>query len=148
MKISNFFLVFVLLFSLFASGCATNSSGPAINLDRVVLVAKLASYDGTFLYLSRHKDQRPKFELAVKSLDALIVNGVSVAGLVAILDALPIKQLDSTEGRLILDSAVIIFDSYFSSTTVNFNQLEKMQDLKIVVESIKDGINKGLDSTK
>ncbi len=134
--------------SILFSGCATNPDGSTgIPLDKVILVANLASYDGTVLYLSKHPDKKQPFILASASLGVLIENGVSVEALKGVLEGLPIKQLDSLEGRILIDNAFIIFGTFFN-TKVEFNELEKIKALKEVAIAMKDGIDRGLAAVK
>ncbi len=149
MKFLKLLLVPLVALALLVAGCqTTGTSGDSINLDKVLLVSKLAAYNGTFLYVSKHPEAKDKFVLASASLGALVDNGVTVQGLVAILDGLPIKQLDSTEGKVLINSAVIIFGSYFNSTEVKFNELEKVKDLHLVASALKEGIDQGLAGVK
>ncbi|RTL02098.1 MAG: hypothetical protein EKK57_02810 [Proteobacteria bacterium] len=125
-------------------GCVTNSDGSKQINSKVVLVAELAAYDGTFLYLAQNPASRPKFEKAVENLDILIENGVTVDAFILIIKSLPIKELQSTQGKLIVDNAIIIFGQ-FRDDIIKLDTLEQAKLLLPVVTAVRDGLVKGLN---
>lgn len=124
-------------------GCITSDGGGKQIDSRVVLISELAAYDGTYLFLSQNPAARPKFEKAVEQLDLLIEKGVNVNSFILIVKQLPIKELQSVQGKLIVDNAIIIFGE-FQDRIIKLDDLEQAKLLLPVVTAVRDGIEKGL----
>jgi len=111
--------------------------------------AKSAAYLGTKIYLeglpprlAGHPQDRDKFETARSSVKSLIAAGsFSSADLTAALQGLPIKELQGSEGTLIVGQAVILWDTYGRLLA----NLDKAQAFQAFVLPFAQAIADGLD---
>ncbi len=136
-----------MLASILFAGCATKVSNSQIDESRVrqvALVAELAAYNGTKIYLIDHPDKRKVFENVHANLNTLLAEDqIALDKFLTIVRTLPIKELQSEKGQLIVDNAVILFTAY-SQDVIKLDQLEQVKKLKPLVESVKNGIEKAL----
>lgn len=143
-KLIKLMLAAVVCFGL--AGCITNSDGTKQINSKVILVSELASYNGATIFLDKNPLSRPKFEKAIEELNVLLDKGVTVEGITAVVKGLPIKELESPEGKLIINNAIIIF-GVFSDDIVTLPALEKARLLAPVAAAIRDGLQQALDDT-
>jgi hypothetical protein len=141
------------------SGCTTvsnpdNSTSRVPDVAQMQAVAQSAAFLGTEIWLNglgdrtrvpAHPDDRTKFVMARDSLRALIAAGTfSSADLKAVLQQLPIKELQGSEGVLIVGEVVILWDRYGRQLA----SLDKAQVFETyilpVAQSILDGLNLAL----
>jgi hypothetical protein len=77
----------------------------------ITALAKDVTYVGVSLAIKNDPALKPKFVLAHQSLDILVksgkVDGVTIMG---ILNGLPVRQLQSQNGQLVITSGAILFD--------------------------------------
>lgn len=139
--------VFCLFLSLFLFvGCATTGQNPGLTdakVKKVAQVVELASYNGTFLYLQEKPENKYIFESVVRSLDILLEDEITLDKFLLIVKELPIKELKSKEGVLILDNMIIVFGIY-QDDLIKLDKLEQVQKLKPVIISLRDGIKRGI----
>jgi hypothetical protein len=114
-----------------STGCVTRvTTGPTgapitnsvPDVVKMSAVARSATYLGTSIYLNGlgdktrvvpHPEARPQFELVRTSLKTLIAAGTfSAADLTAALQSLPVKELQGSDGTLIVGEAVLLWDEY------------------------------------
>lgn len=129
-------------------GCSTTKLGNAESeqrrIDRVATVSTVAANTGTHVALLKNPQYRPAFSTAVDGLDYLLANGNhDPLALREVLAALPIDELRSQEGAIIVDNAVILFDSY-ARDTIDLDQTKYMRP---VIAGIRDGMARALDQT-
>jgi len=139
----------LLLLSLVATisftGCTTTSTGQKV-VDPAVLqgIAQSAASTASYIYLQSNPQDRDKFVLAQKSLQALIASGSGdVAGLQNALTTLPIKQLQGTQGAIIVANAVTVINIASKELT----KLDKNQVASLYVLPIAQGLLDGLNQT-
>jgi hypothetical protein len=132
----------VLLLSL--TGCVTTPDGHNVpDVKLMCSVAQTAAYTGSSIYLLSHPQDRPKFELARNSLQALIAAGTfSAEDLTRALQSLPIKQLEGEKGILIVGTAVSLWDAYGQQLV----ELDKAQVFETYILPVAIAIKAGLDS--
>lgn len=148
--------VLLALFSLvavlaFAPGCVhvpvvatdgTVTTNTLPNVKAMKTIAKSAAYLGTFTYLQNRPQDRDLFELTRTSLQTLIAAGTfSVADLKAALQKLPIKQLQGTQGSVIVGEAVILWDEYGTELAA----LDSSQIFNTYVLPVAQALLEGLD---
>lgn len=136
-------LLFLLCGALLLSGCATTRLTEEQKLNRVVTVSTLAANTGTRIALIRNPDYRPHFETALAGLEVLLAEAnYDPLALRAVLSQLPLKELRSAEGALIVDAAVILFDAYAAEMI----DLDRVRYLRPVIQGIRDGIARALEA--
>lgn len=141
---TKFISLFLSLF-LFV-GCATTGQNTGLTdakVKKVAQVVELASYNGTFLYLQEKPENKYIFESVVKSLDILLEDEITLDKFLLITKELPIKELKSKEGILLIDNSVILF-GIFQDDLIKLDKLERVQKLKPVILSLRDGIKRGI----
>ncbi len=143
---------------LFTAGCktmtSTNAAGVTVtnsapDVDAMASIAKSAAYLGTSVYLNGlpprlagHPQDRPAFVTARSSLKALIAAGTfSMADLTAALQALPVKEMQGSEGTLIVGEEVILWDQYGRQLA----RLDKAQVFAAYILPVAKAIYEGLD---
>lgn len=139
--------VFCLFLSLFLFvGCATTGQNPGLTdakVKKIAQVVELASYNGTFLFLQEKPENKYIFESVVRSLDILLEDEITLDKFLLITKELPIKELKSKEGVMIIDNSVILF-GIFQDDLIKLDKLEQVQKLKPVIVSLRDGIKRGI----
>lgn len=140
--------------SVDANGATNTVSSYAPDVFAMQTAAESAAFLGTEIYLNglgttvpAHPQDRPAFLLARNSLSALIAAGNFSAGdLTAALQALPIQQLQGSQGTLIMGEAVMLWDQYGKQlATLDKNQVFAGYVLP-VAQSILNGLNMALAS--
>src|SRR5262245_15790811 len=92
-------------------GCKSTPTDKPPDSARVASIARIAAYTGTRVHLTKSPGDRPYFESARESLASLSAGGnYDPAALSQALSKLPIKELQSTEGALIVGTAVMLYD--------------------------------------
>jgi hypothetical protein len=150
-KTMAFFSALALGAMLMTSGCTTVTrqlaNGTTVtNSVPDPLVLRVASQEaasvGTTIYLQQRPQDKPQFLTARTSLRALVAAGSgSVADLQAALAGLPIKQLQGSNGVVLVDSAVTLIDAAGRELA----KLDSKQIWSNYVQPIAQGILDGLD---
>lgn len=141
------YLSLVLGCLLFA-GCATNS-GSQLQISesrvrQIALVAELASFNGATIYLMDHPEKRPVFEKVQNGLAVLAQDDIQTLDKFRlIIKDLPIKELQSEKGQLIVDNAIILITAY-NQDIIKLDQLEQAKKLKPLIDGINSGLTKAL----
>lgn len=123
----------------FSTGCAnTKPVTPAT----WKAIATLAAKDGSAIYLSEHPQANnvAAFRTAKSALDLLIADGkFSSEELHKALAKLPVKDLSSNTGIILVDSATVLF--------ITLTGGESVIEQRPVVEAFATGIRDGLEAT-
>ena len=128
-------LSLILVSTLLVTGCGSITKSPE-TAARVNKVAKLASYIGTTEYLRAYPMSRPAFELAQLELErAAVSEGIDMAQLLAIVQRLPIKNIQNERASMYITSSVIILSEFGDKLP-----LERLTELQPVAKAIADGI--------
>lgn len=141
------YLSLVLGVLLFA-GCATNT-GSQLEISesrvrQIALVAELASFNGATIYLMDHPDKKPVFQKVQTNLAVLLNEETpSLEKFRLIIKDLPIKELQSEKGQLIVDNAVILVSAY-NQDIIKLGQLEQAAKLKPLIVGLNNGLLKAL----
>ncbi len=137
MKTKSILLASVLALSaLTFTGCQTT----APVAQRIQTAAKLAAYVGTKEYLRVHPEQRAGFVLARDLLVQIETSPtVDLPTLLAVVNKLPVKELKTERAQLIVSSATLLLSDYAGQLP-----LEKLNELKPVAASIREGIELAL----
>lgn len=125
------------------TACTTTSTGQKIP-DPIVLqsVAQEAAAVGATFWLQNHNADRTSFELARTSLKALIATGSgSPADLQAALSQLPVKQLQGSQGAVIVQGAVVLLNA----AGTQLAKLDKQEVWANYVQPVARGLLAGLD---
>lgn len=128
------------------TGCATpgvrsTPADDAKSAARVGTVAELAAFTGTSAWLIKHPDDRKYFEASLAAVEVLAANGnASPEKLAAALAQLPIKELQGSEGTLIVGSAVILYDAYVADHV----DLDANVYLRPVIDGVRNGLARAL----
>jgi hypothetical protein len=141
---NNIICLFLSLFLLV--GCATTQSNPGLTdakVKKIAQVVELAAYNGTFLFLQEKPENKYIFESVVKSLDILLEDEITLDKFLLIAKELPIKELKSKEGVMVIDNSIILF-GIFQDDLIKLDKLEQVQKLKPVIISLRDGIKRGI----
>ena len=140
-------LITIAIFTLtiLFTGCTTTSTGQKV-VDPTVLqaIAQSAASTGSYIYLQSNPQDRDKFVIAQKALQALIASGSgNVAQLQSALSTLPIKQLQGTQGAVIVANAVTLINIASKELT----KLDTNQVASVYVLPIAQGLLDGLTQT-
>ncbi len=127
------------------SGCVTSETGKReLDVIKVAKIVREASKQGAAWDLGNNPDHKKYYVTAVQLVAKLIQDeNYDSSELAIALSDLPIRQLQSETGVLIVGSAVTIYDVY-SNKVVN---LDKTKYLKPIMQAIHDGIQETLEST-
>jgi hypothetical protein len=146
MKTKTLILIATLTLTLF-TGCATLPDGSTDvekTLRRVGNAAELAAYTGTTLHLADNPTDRPKFEIAVRALDALSnTNNFDPAALAAVLQSLPIRELQDPKAKIIIGSAIMLYEFELKELI----PVEQPLYVAAVLQRVRNGLRRGLDAT-
>lgn len=129
--------------TLSITGCTTTSTGQKV-VDPAVLstIAQEAAAVGVPLALQQYPQYRPQFELARKSLRALVAAGSgSPADLQKALAGLPVAQLRGQTGAIAVSSAVTIIDA----AGKHLATMDKAQVWSNYVQPVATGLLAGLE---
>lgn len=125
------------------AGCTTTPTGQSVP-DPIVLrtVSQEAAALGGQFWLVSHPENRNEFELARASLAALIATGNGTpADLQKALAGLPIKQLEGSQGAVLISGAVVLLDAAGRQLI----KLDSAQVWSAYVEPVAQGLLAGLD---
>ncbi len=142
------------LFSLLAGsllfvGCVTNPQTNTLEISesrmrQVALVAELAAFNGTTIYLMDHPEKEQIFLKVYADLTLLLDEQTpSLEKFRLIVKSLPIKELQSEKGQLIVDNAVILISAY-NQDVIALDQLEQAKKLKPLITGLQSGLGKAL----
>lgn len=151
------------LAGLLAAGCTTvttttpdggTNTVRVPDVKQMQLVAKSAAFLTTEIWLyglgdksnvPAHPEDRPKFEKARASLQALIAAGTfSVGDLKAALQALPVSEMQGDAGRLVIGEAVVLWDTY-GRQLATLDQAQVFNGYVLpVAQALLDGLNLAL----
>lgn len=127
------------------TGCVTNKTPTTVGekAQRMAMVAELASFTGATVWLSGHPEDRDKFVTALNAVELLLLaeNGTP-AQLAEALKGLPIDELKSKEGTLIIGAAAILYDAYLRE----YVNMDTTVYLKPVIAGIHSGLSRALAS--
>lgn len=138
-------LASVLLFA----GCVTNSTTNKLEISesrvrQVALVAELAAFNGTTIYLMDHPEKATIFHKVYADLTLLLDEETpSLEKFRLIVKSLPVKELQSEKGQLIVDNAVILISAY-NQDVIGLDQLEQAKKLKPLISGLQSGLGKAL----
>lgn len=141
-------IISILLCLSLLTGCATNlntgkSEISAEKVKHIASVVELAGYNGTYLYLKNNPTKKDIFVNVVNGLNTLIANEIQLEGFLFVVKELPIKELQSDEGVMIIDSAIILFGIY-KDDLIHLDKLEQAKKLTPIAIALRDGINRAL----
>lgn len=142
------------LFSLLAggllfAGCVTNPQTNTLEISesrmrQVALVAELAAFNGTTIYLMDHPEKEQIFLKVYADLTLLLNEQTpSLEKFRLIVKSLPVKELQSEKGQLIVDNAVILISAY-NQDVIGLDQLEQAKKLKPLISGLQSGLGKAL----
>lgn len=131
------------------TGCVTNPNTGEKELSdayvkRVANAVELASFNGSYLYLKEHRNEKETFIGVSESLQVLIENDLTLNGFLMTVRHLPIKELKDDKAVLIIDNVIIIF-GIFQNDLVKLDKLEQVKKLKPIAESLKRGIDRAVN---
>ncbi len=133
--------------ALWLPGCATAppAEDEVARLHRVATVAEIAAYTGAGYWLLEHPNDREKITIAVAALDALSsTNGFSAAALHKALLTLPISELKSDKGALLVGGAVLLYEAELNRLT----PIHQGPYVAVVTGRVRAGLQRALDQTK
>ena len=122
------------------TGCAVFDGTNSTTTQRVASGCKIAVYVGTAEYLAKHPEAAPQFAAAANALFVLENSDtLDAATLLAVVNQLPIKQLDSPRAQIIITAATIVLTDYAGSLPV-----DQIGNLKPIAKALREGIELGL----
>lgn len=134
MKIKYYILTIAIALSVFFTGCTTIGSGP--DLGRIQKAAKLAAYIGATEYMRAYPVSRPGFVLAQTELAELAKSdGLDMAKLLAIVNRLPVKNINNERVQMYITSTAIILSEFGDKLP-----LDRLAELQPVAQAIADGL--------
>lgn len=123
---------------LATSGCAILR-----NKNTAIVIGKIA-HDGTVLVLNKNPKLKPQFTVVAEKMKTLSESPQpSVSEVLTILQSLPVKEFNSTEGILAFDGAQFIL-LLTGDPAVDLKYAENM---KAIIAKIGEGIEKGVAAT-
>ena len=137
---------------LLLTGCATTGTNDTALLTTVAktgtndtalltTVAKTASYVGTRVWLDSHPQDQAIFMEVERGLRVLIAAGeFDAAELTAVLKQLPVTELRGDTGAVIVDTAVVLWDSYGRKLA----DLDKQQAFTTYVLPVAKAVHEGM----
>jgi hypothetical protein len=125
------------------AGCTTTPTGQRVpDVGAMTFTAQSASYVGARMWLREHPEDRSAFERSRDGLKILIAAGTfSAQDLTVALQKLPIRELRSDEGAVIVDVAVVLWDNYGRQLA----DLDKARVFDTYILPVAKAIYKGLD---
>jgi hypothetical protein len=124
---------------LLGQGCASLNGGGDASKE-IVFWANTAALLGTQEAIAKNPELRPKFELALASLNALVDAGsTDPLAFRNVLNTLPVKELKSREARIAINLASIAFYRYGQSVA-----LDDKSHVASALRAVRDGIRDGL----
>jgi hypothetical protein len=127
----------IALTAFLLTGCASLQNPQTQS--RIQTGVKLAAYVGTVETLRQHPEYRAGFELALEQLKAMESGPIDTIALLDIVNRLPVKELRSDRAQMIITAGTILLNDEIGSLP-----LEKLNDLKPVIASIREGVERGL----
>lgn len=125
---------------LFTS-CASTPQVSQNTVRRVSLAAELAAYTGTSLDIKAHPDHRIMYETAQIALDAMLAeSNYDPVKFAEVIQQLPIKEVGTSEGALVVTSAVVIWQEYSEEVL----KLDKGVYIKPIIISVNNGLKRAL----
>lgn len=104
-------------------------------------IAKVVTRRGTYEAVKAHPEYRVAFELTVAALDNLILREqVDTQDLLAALQKLPVDELRTDDGALLVQDALDLYDALVGDTL----RLKDDTQLRAIVIAIRDGLSGGL----
>ena len=123
-------------------GCSTTQPGSGSQTERIGNLVELAAYTGTAVWLVDHPGDAPKFRAAAIALGAL-TTGDPIA-LHQILSTLPIKELKSEKGAIIIGVAILLYEAELPHLT----PINQASLAALVAKRIQSGINLALQPSQ
>jgi len=137
-------LIPILFAATLMVGCAT--SGPdkgKVTPKSAVPAVKTAAYLGTALTIKKKPDTLDEFQMAHKQLTLLeLQSTVDWTTLLAIVNSLPVKQLEGDTAQLIITSTFIILNTYADDAFVPVNK--HIDDIHVIVKALREGLELGI----
>lgn len=124
-----------------STGCATVQPGAPTQAERIGNIAEVAAYTGTAVWLVDHPADAPKFAAAAAALGVL--TAPSPEDLHRILYTLPIRQLKSEKGVIIIGAAILLYESELPRLT----PIDQQSLAGTVARRIQSGITNALANT-
>lgn len=129
-------------FVVWLTGCASTGG---LNVATTSTVAKIAAKDATYFALKQHPEWRANFETAYTEISVLAAQDrIDVASLSAIIQRLPVKQLNGTTAQIIISDVEIVVEQIVPNNG-QIVSADKFTDPKIIIGAIRDGLRIGLD---
>ena len=130
---------------LLLTGCVTTPNGTKkIDSDRVARIAGRSAYIGGTIYLRSKPEDRGRFEAAVTALKIVeAMDSPDGSAMAQAMSGLPIRQLDSNEGFIVVELAAMIWDDELSKL-IPISQPELVRK---VAPQIRSGLERALETT-
>ena len=139
-NILHYLTVMLVASGLVLGGCATTGSGGKKDYSKVI---KTIVWAGTSYAIMEHPEWRESFELAANQLDLLATaDTIDYTTVVAIIQALPVKELKSSEGILAITAVSLLLSDYEGTI-----DLTKVEQVKPIVIALRDGIRLGIGTS-
>ena len=146
MLLGAFLALFLVLPAVLVTGCqSTNTtadvSQPAVSPARVEAIARLATYGAVTTDLQSHPERRVTYEQAEAGLAKLVAaKQWDADDILNALSAVPMDQMDSTEGVMMISGGLILLDAVGGSRT----ELVQSEFLRAAAVGIDDGLKLAL----
>jgi hypothetical protein len=126
--------------ALLATGCAGLNQSTDTG-KRIQTAARLAAFVGSSEFLRQNPNARGGFEKAREDL-VILENAehVDFITLLQIIQRLPVKELHSERGVMIITATTLVLQDYAANLPV-----EKLDELKPLAKAIREGIDLALN---
>lgn len=113
-------------------------------ITRMKGIAELAAFTGATVDLRDNPDHKPFYVASVAALDSLLKSqDYSPVKFTEALNQLPIKQLSSSKGDLIVGVAVILWDQYLAEMI----HVDQTVYVAPVMTAVRNGLNRAIANT-
>ena len=131
--------ILAILLTLFTPSCAFLQKNVTPNT--LQTACESAAYAGASVRLAAHPDDAPRFALAVAALDLVIADGhFDPVSLHTALSTLPVDALKGDTGVIIIDAAVVLFQTVTGGKT----PLEQAPYVQAAAKGIRMGLSMAL----
>lgn len=126
-----------------ADGTFTTNVVKQVDIDRVARLSGDCAEQTTIIWLAERPDDRKYFEAAAANLGNLLINeNYDPTALTQILDALPVKELKSTEAKVgIAAGRILVREALYEVATV----VEGQELIRKTITALRTGILNGLN---
>lgn len=133
------YLTLALLLAL--TGCVTGPNGRTLDTDRIARVAGRAAFIGATIDLRHHPEHRAAYEAAVAGLKTVeAIENPDGAALAQALAHLPIAQLESDEGLVIVEVICSVQDELQASAV----PLQQPELVRKTAPALRSGLERAL----